>query len=415
MAIRFRCPGCKQVFSAPESYHHKTVKCPKCRLKIIVEMKHEELTGSVDTHNQSETLGWANRRRLAILGTASVVLIIIVTSIVAIASRPEANDTRSIVKDKIASDKSTAGQKCTLDGLAIPGYELYEEKRLNYDGNAEYSGKILLTGNITKQGVRELLMRLYNRIKDANGWKYHDKPTHIFIFAYTDESRAKSKSNLSIADLTKIGINAEPSINYDDKQFEYLDSKPVDKFGLSQAKRMEIYKSYKQALWIAGEKADEEVPSDSSEALKIGDKFIVRKSKISLLPVCKLDVDSLEALEALANAKNLFIGTEVEVVNVKKSGKETSLKEIWYGVKATTPEGWVLYGWISSVALMNNFTKEQFFKQVTKSSEYAVKLENEAMTRVATQYEISTKILEKIFWEGYEKKWPTKYAAVLFE
>jgi predicted secreted protein len=384
------------------------MKCPECRVKIVVETEDENRAASANAGSKDGAFGMNKNRRLVILGTVSTVLTLLFVIVIAVVSGHKANDVPTIKTNNSTSDISAASQKCTLDGLAIPGYELYEEKRLNYDGNAEYSGKILLTGNITKQGVRELLMRLYNRIKDANGWKYHDKPTHIFIFAYTDESRAKSKSNLSIADLTKIGINAEPSINYDDKQFEYLDSKPVDKFGLSQAKRMEIYKSYKQALWIAGEKADEEVPSDPSEALKIGDKFIVRKSKISLLPVCKLDVDSLEALEALANAKNLFIGTEVEVVNVKKSGKETSLKEIWYGIKATTPEGWVLYGWINSVALMNNFTEEQFFNQVQKSREYGVKLENEAMTRVATQYEISTKILEKIFWEGADKEWPTK-------
>ncbi len=271
---------------------------------------------------------------------------------------------------------------------------------------SQYHGNIILTGNITKESVSELLLRLYDKMKDTKKWKYHEKPTHIFIYAYTNEARAKS--NLSIAYLVKLRDDAEPSITYDDKQFEYLNSKPVKIFGLSQAKRMEIYQKCCQAVWDAGKKADEEVPSDPSEALKIGDKFIVRKSKITVLPVCKLDVDSFEALEALANAKNLFIGTEVEVINVKKSDKETSFKEIWYGVKATTPEGWVVCGWINSVELMNNFTKEQFLNQVNKSSEHAVESEQQAMARVATQYEISTETLEKIYWEGNDKKWPTK-------
>lgn len=118
-------------------------------------------------------------------------------------------------------------------------YSILNEKILDGPGKTQVLVNILISGEISEQNIRDLLNKLYIETKDRKGFKYHDNPTHIFIYIYTSEY-INSQSQW-IGMLEKIGEeNMEIYIN--DRQISHLDKLTEEKFGLSEEQRKEIYK-----------------------------------------------------------------------------------------------------------------------------------------------------------------------------
>lgn len=101
---------------------------------------------------------------------------------------------------------------------------------------------IIVSGEISENGLRALLNELYPQMQQRRGSEYQKNPTHIVIYAYTSEEHAESGMGQWIAMLfKKIGDSGEPEIRFNEYQMAQIGANPEEKFGLSEAQRKQIW------------------------------------------------------------------------------------------------------------------------------------------------------------------------------
>ncbi len=94
---------------------------------------------------------------------------------------------------------------------------------------------------ITKQKVNDLLTYLYYKTAKRTGFKHHTNPTNIYIYAYTSKEKAESGMAQWVGMISKSYYDSHPKINISDTQLNSLKLEPIEKFGLSEKLRLEIW------------------------------------------------------------------------------------------------------------------------------------------------------------------------------
>lgn len=75
-----------------------------------------------------------------------------------------------------------AATSCTEPG---PKYEVLEYNIYDVPAKSQITERILLKDSVTKDNVNQLLNSFWS-LDSAKSMKYHDRPTHIFIYLYKD-------------------------------------------------------------------------------------------------------------------------------------------------------------------------------------------------------------------------------------
>jgi hypothetical protein len=124
---------------------------------------------------------------------------------------------------------------------------------------------VLITDTaITKQKVSDLLTFLYDKTAKRTGFKYHTNPTNIYIYAYTSKEKAESGMAQWIGMISKSYDDVQPKIDISDTQLNSLTLKPVEKFGLSEDIRLEIWNKSIKVEDRAQKEADMKYPLDKA-------------------------------------------------------------------------------------------------------------------------------------------------------
>ena len=144
--------------------------------------------------------------------------------------------------------------------VVMPEYTILDEDVYDAPVKTQVVLNILVSGEISEPGLGALLNQLYSSIATRRGFKYHDSPTNIYIYAYTSKERAESGMGLWIAMLAKSYDDVKPTISINERQIALLDAKPEQKFGLSEAQRQQIWKEIVQAEDRAHREAEQEFP-----------------------------------------------------------------------------------------------------------------------------------------------------------
>ncbi len=97
----------------------------------------------------------------------------------------------------------------------VPSYEILKEDFVDTPSKAQIDLRVLFPHKVNEERLRALLNKLYSTVKDR-GFKYYDKPTHVFIDVYT--SKEKIDRADWIASLQKLGSDAEPTISINERQ-----------------------------------------------------------------------------------------------------------------------------------------------------------------------------------------------------
>jgi len=152
--------------------------------------------------------------------------------------------------ERVASEKDSTtseGDGPILQGPVMPKYEVLDEKI--YDGpiKAMIALKVLVSGEITEASLTTLLNNLYSSAKVRKGFKYYNAPTQILIYAFTSKEKADSDMGYWIAMLEQSTGDNNPRITIKKEQIERLGAEPVRRFGLSEAKRKQIFYELAQA------------------------------------------------------------------------------------------------------------------------------------------------------------------------
>ena len=155
-------------------------------------------------------------------------------------------------KDGIDSEANIEKEK-----LVMPKYSILSEDVYDIPLKTQVELNILVSGEISETGLKALLNKLYSSTKAKKGFKYHNSPTNIYIYAFTSKERAESGMGQWIAMLQESPGDLRPIISINKRQIAQLGAKPEEKFGLSETQRKQIWKEYVLAEDRAWEKAEE--------------------------------------------------------------------------------------------------------------------------------------------------------------
>lgn len=143
--------------------------------------------------------------------------------------------------------------------VTLPTYSVLDEDIYDTAIKTQVVLNILVSGEISEPGLRALLDMLYSSIRARGGFKYYNPPTNVFIYAFTSKERAES-GWLWVAMLQKIYDDVKPTISINERQIAQLGAKPEEKFGLSEAKRKQIWRELIEAERLATRIADRTHP-----------------------------------------------------------------------------------------------------------------------------------------------------------
>lgn len=118
------------------------------------------------------------------------------------------------------------------------------------------------TTKINKETVSKLLANLYKRAKSRSGFKYHTHPTNVYIWAFTTKDKANAGMGQWVGMISDAANETNPDLKISDIQLNSLVLKPVDRFGLPETIRLEIWHKAINVEDRAQKEADLKYPMD---------------------------------------------------------------------------------------------------------------------------------------------------------
>lgn len=210
--------------------------------------KKKELT---DTQKQillSKGKKGKGKKKGCLVAFGIVFIIIVAVITVALVSEEEKESTKTETQIQkgtkgiqIETEEPSSIAK-TEEEVTIPIHIILKEDVVDSPIKTQVTLEALVTGEISAPGLKILLDQLYSSTKAKKGFKYHDSPTSIYIYAYTSKERAESGMGQWIAMLQKADAETSPTISINERQIAQLGAEPEERFGLSEEKRKEIWK-----------------------------------------------------------------------------------------------------------------------------------------------------------------------------
>lgn len=157
---------------------------------------------------------------------------------------------------------------------AILKYTILNEDVYDAPVKTQVTLSVLVSGEISETGLKNLLNQLYSSTKARKGFKYHDSPTSIYIYAYTSKERAESGMAQWIAMLQKADAETKPTTNINERQLAQLGAEPEERFGLSEEKRKEIWKELILIEDRAMKEAEKQYPEEWEKEIEMQRRLI---------------------------------------------------------------------------------------------------------------------------------------------
>jgi len=147
--------------------------------------------------------------------------------------------------------------KVNKEKVVLPKYSILDEDVYDAPVKTQVELNILVSGKITEPGLKALLNSLYSSIKVRKGFKYHEHPTNIYIYAFTSKERFESGMGLWVAMLQLSPGDNRQTIIINERQISQIGAEPEEKLGLSEATRKQI--------WIEIVKAEDRATKDAEQ------------------------------------------------------------------------------------------------------------------------------------------------------
>jgi hypothetical protein len=143
--------------------------------------------------------------------------------------------------------------------VPLPDYEIISNETDDTPSKVQVAQDIVVSGDITEEGLRALLDLQYRQIMQMRGFRFHNAPTAVYIYLYESRAKAASAGGLWLAARLQ-SHNGTPDIYVKTDQIAHIGSEPEEKFGLSETKRHEIFTSIVRAERRGRDEAEEQVP-----------------------------------------------------------------------------------------------------------------------------------------------------------
>ncbi len=131
--------------------------------------------------------------------------------------------------------RAPSGRTARLD------YTVLDEETYDAPIKTQVTLKVLVPAKASRVDLEALLGTLYSSIAARRGYKYHDAPTSVWIYAYTSREFAEAGLRHWIAMLSKAHSDPGPNVSFNEAQFAQRTVTPEIKFGLSEEQRKEIF------------------------------------------------------------------------------------------------------------------------------------------------------------------------------
>ena len=278
--------------------------------------------------------------------------------------------------------------------VVLPEFKLLDEDVYDAPVKTQVELNILVSGEITQEGLESLLYQEYQKIKARKGFKYHTFPTAVYIYAFTTRQHFESGMGQWIAMLSESHNDTKPAIRIKKDLIAKLGAKPEVRFGLSKEQREQIWRELVKAEDKATKEADAKYPINPAQSLQVG-TVIQLTEQTPLMP----ELDPVDPMGSLSQIRRLPAGSYIRVLSIATKGNTP-----WYNVRALSSSKVPLgTGWINSIALIGQFDVKGMLK---RNSELQSSLNDKYEAEIGKKYNLTGDQLLKIYIEAIEQNWP---------
>ncbi len=122
-----------------------------------------------------------------------------------------------------------------------------------------FEASVLVEGDITELALEQLLGNLYDLATELPGNNFHPHPTGVSLYAFASRERWESDWRWIAMLHASPGSAAKVTIN--EAQLEHLYDEPVERFGLSEDRRKQVFRDVVAAQDRADCEAEQSHPS----------------------------------------------------------------------------------------------------------------------------------------------------------
>lgn len=276
-------------------------------------------------------------------------------------------------------------------------YHVLNSELIDYQVYSQVKIELVVSDSITKPGIEKLLHKLCDSLRALRGFKYRDSLTSIRIYAFSDTGRADSNIFRWVAMIDWGSDNPGLGLLIDEPQLAALYSLPVEKFGLPETTRKQIWQQYVLAKHRALKEAQERYPDNPERRLRVGQRFKLRTA-VPLMP----ELEPVDIETALMLARTLPPGSSISILQI---GQRDGVP--WYQVSSLDSKTELAdTGWINSGALSDEIKQDTKRWWFNRQVELETSLRDKYSEEIANQFGISLDQLLEIRTEAYDKVWP---------
>jgi hypothetical protein len=147
-----------------------------------------------------------------------------------------------------------------------PTYTLVDETIDDTPGKTQIEQHIVVSGTPTAAQLEAEILKRYRAAAARRGFRYHDRPTNIYIYVYGTEEQARAGQGLWIGMIAKnFSDTDEPEVRTNEGRLAALSKAQEERFGLSDEDRRTVFREIAAAEDRAMCEAREQVPDDKWE------------------------------------------------------------------------------------------------------------------------------------------------------
>lgn len=151
------------------------------------------------------------------------------------------------------------------------GYTLLDESLDESPGKTQVTMNIVVSEAATDRELTALLNQLLHGASQRTGFRYHEHPTVVGIYAYASRQHAKSGRGQWEAMVAKTPLDPEPSVRF--RPGRGTVEEPANRFGLNRQERMVAYGQLVGAEDRGNAEAQREFPTDFRRQLERADQL----------------------------------------------------------------------------------------------------------------------------------------------
>ena len=176
-------------------------------------------------------------------------------------------------------------------------YTVYDEKIYDAPIKTQIEQKIVVHGVPSSGGLRREILRRFSSAKSRRGFKYHDRPTNIYIYVFGSEEQAAAGQGLWIGMIAMVPLDRKtPRVEISESRLQALSSPPEDRFGLSENERKVVFREIVAAEERATQDAVERVPNSRIKEQVSLESDLGHQYKLDLAKKYGLSEEQLQAI-----------------------------------------------------------------------------------------------------------------------